>query len=424
SLSNAQSLAGIVPVVAPCTIKDPCIIAKAGLPVFALHALDDAVAMAQCTINSIRMINNCHPLTAPNVVLYPTGGHGVFFNRTYDTAHRYQDPNVFEWMLAQNRKLPPNQKPVAKLSAGSSITSGKGLITLDGAGSYDPDGRQVSCTWQRVSGPQAGTLTELSPGKAEVTGLTLPGKYTYLIKVVDDRAEWSTDTISVTLSAATAVNIPPVANAGKDIRVGQGQAVNLNAAASKDPDGSLAGYQWSLLSGPSAVVFTAAHAASTALQQLEPGTYQIKLFVIDNKGALASDIIQVTVTGSHKVAAIPDTTFTRENAGLPSGTPAGITEGNDPVFRAIEAEDGVRTADRQEAVIFPNPVNNTFSLRMPFAFTGIINIRFFSLEGTLLTTVQTNTLQDLHVPALSAGIYLVEILCAGHPPVHAQLIKK
>ena len=285
---------------APCFLKDACIIAKAALPVFALHALDDTVALAQCTINSIRYINDCRPRVSPNVVLYPNGGYIVFLKKTYDTAHRYQDPNVYEWMLAQNRKLAPNKKPVAQLTAASAMISGKGLISLIGKGSFDPDGKLVSCSWERLSGPQPRIFNILAPGLAELTGLTAPGKYTFVIKVVDDRAEWSTDTVSVNLSATTAVDNPPVADAGKDVTLSAGQSVKLNPGSSYDKDGRIVDYQWSLLSGPPAQI-AAPNVASAAVQQLSSGTYVFRLRVIDDRDAMATDVMQVNVTGNDQV---------------------------------------------------------------------------------------------------------------------------
>jgi hypothetical protein len=425
SAGNAHMFAGIVPVVAPCFIKNACIIAKAGLPVFALHALDDTVAKAQCTINSIRLINACNPLVSANVIIYPNGGHVVFFNKTYDTAHRYQDPNVYEWMLAQNRKLPPNRKPVARLAASASVTSGKGLIVMDGTGSYDPDGKLVSCSWQRISGPQPGTLTILSPGKAEISGLTAAGIYTFLIKVVDDRAEWSTDTISVSLTSGTPLNIAPIANAGKDVAVSTGQSVALNANASKDADGSIMGYQWSLASGPSSLSIPSSTSMATAVRLLQPGVYQFRLQVIDNKGAISTDITQVNVSGNNVVVDLSDTTFQPSGADneteLPDINPLSIS---DPVFHPIGVQTSAETEQSPGAVIFPNPATSFFNIRIPFALPVNTIVRIYGTTGNLVRTIQTNTGINLSAGSIPAGVYYAEILCSGHHALYAQFIKR
>jgi len=351
----------------------------------------------------------------------------VFFNKTYDTAHRYQDPNVFEWMLAQNRKLAPNKKPIARLTAGSSITNGQGLITLDGTASSDPDGKLVSCSWERISGPEPGKLSALAPGKAIVTGLTLPGKYTYLIKVVDDRAEWSTDTVIVTLSASTAVNIPPVANAGKDITVTLGQPVTLDGGGSRDADGSIAAFQWSAISGPSVSTISILNTRSATVQQLQPGDYQFKLQVIDNKGAIATDVVRVNVTDAVTIANLTETPSTDENI---SGQSANnynaefFETGHDPVFRTLDLADEQETMSKPEALIFPNPVNNTFSIRLPYSITGNAMISIYSIEGKLIQRINSGTLQNLPASAFSSGMYQVEIISAGHPAAHGHFIKK
>ena len=107
SQARAESLAGIAPVVAPCMMSNGCNIAKASLPVMAIHVWDDRDAPASCTVNAIKSINSCNPEVSPNVIMYANGGHYVWVRRAFDTAHKYQDPNMYEWFLAQNKKIRP-----------------------------------------------------------------------------------------------------------------------------------------------------------------------------------------------------------------------------------------------------------------------------------------------------------------------------
>lgn len=411
SLNNAKKLAGIVPVVAPCFIRNTCNIAQAGLPVFAIHALDDGVAPASCTINAIRMINDCNPLVTPNVVLYKSGGHLVFMNRAYDTAHAYQDPNVYEWMLAQNRRLTPNKKPVARMAANTSITNGTGTIFLDATHSSDPDGKLVSCSWERLPGPQTGSFIPLLPGQAELTGLTTPGTYSFVVKVVDDRAEWSTDTVSVLLSAdASPVNEAPLAVAGPDIWVGgTASFATLNGLASTDPDGRIAGYLWTQLEGPATADLSTPQQAVTKAMLPVPGNYSFRLLVMDNLGALSTDVITVT-----KSAGGDDIVVSRPP---PAGdTTISAFSPEDPVYHEITDASNLLT-------VFPNPASSTLEIRTPPGFPAEITLRLYNSTGQLALVRRQSAGDRLNISSLRAGAYTIEVMADRHPPMRARFIK-
>ncbi|MEV7631667.1 PKD domain-containing protein [Microbacterium sp. NPDC089318] len=73
-----------------------------------------------------------------------------------------------------------------------------------------------------------------------------------------------------------------------------GLSVNVDASASDDPDGTIAGYQWNFGDGAQATGVTATHAYAAA------GAYSITLRVVDDRGA------EATVTKSVTVTAPPD----------------------------------------------------------------------------------------------------------------------
>ena len=128
--ARAEELAGIAPVVAPCMMNNGCNIANATLPVMAIHVWDDKDAPASCTVNAIKSINACHPMVSPNLIMYASGGHYVWVKRAFDTAHDYQNPNMFEWFLAQNRTFAPNKKPVALAGSDQSITTTDAIVIV------------------------------------------------------------------------------------------------------------------------------------------------------------------------------------------------------------------------------------------------------------------------------------------------------
>jgi hypothetical protein len=94
---------------------------------------------------------------------------------------------------------------------------------------------------------------------------------------------------------SSAVNQPPVANAGSDLNITlPTSAVTLNGIGT-DADGSIATYQWTKIAGPSQYTIASPAAAKTVLSNLAQGVYQFELQVTDNSGASDKDTVQVTV---------------------------------------------------------------------------------------------------------------------------------
>jgi hypothetical protein len=62
-----------------------------------------------------------------------------------------------------------------------------------------------------------------------------------------------------------------------------------------DPDGSVASYQWTKISGPSSYIINSASQAQTSIGNLTQGVYQFELRVTDNVGAIGRDTVIVTV---------------------------------------------------------------------------------------------------------------------------------
>jgi hypothetical protein len=206
SVSKAKKLAGIVPVVSPCFMTNGCNIANANLPVLAVHAMNDDKASPYCTINAIKSINDCGAEVHPNLIMYDNGGHYVWVYRAYDTAYRYYNPNIYEWMLAQNRLYKPNIKPHATAGKDITISSASGAALLDATASTDADGKIIRYVWQKISGPTFGVMSGGVTATPHVTGLTYPGVYTFQVRVIDDRAEWSTDLVRVTVVDGNVLN--------------------------------------------------------------------------------------------------------------------------------------------------------------------------------------------------------------------------
>ena len=190
---------------------------------------------------------------------------------------------------------PPNQPPVANAGADITITLPINTVTLDGTASKDPDGTIKTYAWAKTAGPSQYNITSAGAATTTVTGLAA-GVYVFRLTVTDDKGATATDDITVTVQAA---NLAPVANAGADINITlPTNSATLNGGASKDPDGTITQYAWTKVSGPSNFNFANASSAATAVSGLVAGTYVFRLTVTDDKGATATDDVNVIVSNS------------------------------------------------------------------------------------------------------------------------------
>ena len=185
-----------------------------------------------------------------------------------------------------------NLSPVANSGTDQVITLPVNSVTLSGSGT-DPDGTVSSYLWTKISGPTAGTITNISAASTSVTGMT-QGIYKFELKVTDNNGATDTDTMQVTVNAA--VNQRPSANAGPDQNIALPLVIATLSGSGTDPDGTISAYQWSLVSGPNGSIITNLLSALTTVTGLAAGVYKFQLTVTDNSGATAADTMQLTVT--------------------------------------------------------------------------------------------------------------------------------
>lgn len=190
----------------------------------------------------------------------------------------------------------PNQPPVARAGTDIVMTLPANSTTLNGNTSTDADGTIVSYAWSRISGPATFTFT--SAGSA-ATGLNnlVQGTYVFRLTVTDDDGASATDDITVTVNAAA--NQAPVANAGIDITITLPVNSTTLSGSGTDADGTIVGYAWARVSGPTTFTLGTANAASSSLTNLVEGVYVFRLTVTDNNGATGTDNVTVVVNAAN-----------------------------------------------------------------------------------------------------------------------------
>jgi hypothetical protein len=185
------------------------------------------------------------------------------------------DPNVNQ-----------NQAPIANAGRDQAAVPGQ-EITLDGTASSDPDGDTLTFNWQAPEG------VVLEDGQTPTPKFTVgnPGGVYSFTLTVSDGMLTSEDVVVVSTD-----NLPPVAEAGNDVVLTEGESIQLNGSDSYDPEGQAITYSWILnnvndgmltLAGPDTAMPTVTAVAA--------GEYIVDLVVNDGLQASQPDQVKVTV---------------------------------------------------------------------------------------------------------------------------------
>src|SRR5574341_1521519 len=208
----------------------------------------------------------------------------------------------------------PNVAPTASAGPDQSVVTGS-LVTLDGSGSFDPDGDLLNYSWQFLSLP-AGSQTTLNyPLTVNPNFLAdVDGQYIVGLTVFDGRVFSLPDNVVV---VAATPNAPPVANAGADNTVWRNALIRLDGTQSYDPDNNVLAYAWSIVSKPAGSVSELDNAASPtpAIPADAEGEYVFRLVVNDGRVDSAPDTVVIASVNAVPVAdAGPDQSVPRNTA--------------------------------------------------------------------------------------------------------------
>ncbi len=164
-------------------------------------------------------------------------------------------------------KVTVNARPVAK--AGPDLLAAPGdEVTLDGSGSFDPDGKITSWRWDLSD------RSEPALGPTVTRTYAAPGVYTARLTVTDDSGainEVAQDEVTIR------INHQPVADAGRDI-TSSGTLIAFDASASADADGDALVYHWDFGDGSTGAGVRTTH------NYAEGGSYPVVLTVDDGTG--------------------------------------------------------------------------------------------------------------------------------------------
>jgi gliding motility-associated-like protein len=184
-----------------------------------------------------------------------------------------------------------NQPPVVSTDLNQSIQLPTASITLHGSAS-DNDGSIVSYLWSKVSGPSA-DMQNASTTSLTVNNL-VEGSYTFRLTAADNQGASAFTDVRVIVFPAT-INQSPIVDAGRNqILILPVNNTNL-VGSGYDPDGTIAAYSWSQISGPTNSSITTTSSPITGVAGFTEGTYMFRLTVSDNSGNTSVDDILVIV---------------------------------------------------------------------------------------------------------------------------------
>jgi len=181
--------------------------------------------------------------------------------------------------ITVNKKITENKAPTVNAGQDKTIDEGQS-ITLKGVAT-DSDGSIQSYQWTQ----DGSVLSE--EANLERNNLSV-GRYIYTLTVTDNEGAKGEDSVTVVVKEKVVQNQLPVANAGEDQTIVEGQNITLKGSA-QDTDGSIQSYQWTEDGKVLSVKETLER------NNLLAGRYTYTLTVTDNEGAQDSDNVMVTV---------------------------------------------------------------------------------------------------------------------------------
>ncbi len=209
-----------------------------------------------------------------------------------------------------------NIPPVASFTATPNAGPGPLSVVFDATGSTDPDGTIASYSWTFGDG-QNGT------GVGGTHIYEDEGVYTAILTVIDNAGAMAT--ASQEIHVAAPANAAPTASFTTTPATGSAPlTVQFNAAASSDPDGTIASYTWSFGDGNNGSGVTTLHTYNSA------GTYVAILTVADDDGATASTTHSIEVTAPGNAVPMASFTATPESGAFPLSVAFDASGSTDP----------------------------------------------------------------------------------------------
>lgn len=191
-----------------------------------------------------------------------------------------------------------NQPPIANAGPDQSVNT-MALVTLDGSGTYDPDGDlPLSYVWLQIAGPGVVLSNPNAVNPTFVAPLT-PSTITFNLHVTDFLGATAVpDSVSITI-----LNQAPVADAGQDQLMPTMSMVFLDGSLSHDPEGHSLSFAWTQTAGPTVSLINPSTPNPSFVAPSDPASIAFSLVVTDSFGApSAPDSVTITIFNQLPIA--------------------------------------------------------------------------------------------------------------------------
>jgi hypothetical protein len=282
----------------------------------------------------------------------------------------------------------PSSEPGDDLIVGPGTT-----VTLDGSGSRDNVG-VTSWTWTISAGD----------GQQTLHGMTVDhqfdelGLYVVHLNVSDGEGNWDMGMMNVTVRDIT----DPVAVAGEDVTVDQGDTVDLDGSGSRDNVG-ISGHTWTFTYEGEEV---SRQGSSMSFTFHVPGQYIVTLAVDDLEGNVGTDTVTVTVRDTEAPVAV-------------AGEDIEVDQYTMVTFNGSDSHDNVGVEEYWWVIFYQGvalqPVLTGPDPVFKFVQAGVYNITLTVIDPSSNRAVDniTVTVLDIDPPVAVAGEDIV--LLEGHP---------
>ncbi len=211
-----------------------------------------------------------------------------------------------------------NSAPVANAGNNQAVSKFS-RVTLSGASSSDADGDSLAYTWNFTTKPPESntTLSDNSIVNPDFVA-DVAGTYVLNLVVNDSKVNSNTDTVLIDVSD---FNSKPIANAGSDKNVLEGDRVTLDASKSTDADFNVLAYMWRMVSRPTGSVaeLSKSDIVNPSFLADTEGSYVFSLIV--NDGNLSSEYDHVNVNAAVKNIAPVAEAGGKQNVNRPTTAP-------------------------------------------------------------------------------------------------------
>jgi PKD repeat protein len=219
------------------------------------------------------------------------GGKELWGRGTLDEVAVYNRSLTAGEIAAHNASNGANHKPTAALSINPNPVAVGGHAALDASGSSDPDGTIVKYQWDLDGNGSYETDTGTTPSASAT--YSQEAHVQVSVRIYDDSL--ATSTATKTLIVGGADPQPPVASFTAQLNPAVADLpVDFNGSASKDPDGTIAKYEWDL-DGNGSFETDTGTTPSADRTYGSAATVQTRLRVTDNSGMTDSTTVPVTV---------------------------------------------------------------------------------------------------------------------------------